>query len=146
MINRPAPVTSEAVLAALADIIDPDRKASIVELGMVQGLVVRDGHVAFTLEVDAARGAALEPLRRAAEETVRRLPGVLSVTAVLTAERQAQAQAPQAGAARPEPKALAPGVRAFIAVASGKGGVGKSTTAVNLALALATMGHKIGLL
>jgi ATP-binding protein involved in chromosome partitioning len=151
MINRPAPVTSEAVLAALADVIDPDRKASIVELDMVQGLVVRDGHVAFTLEVDAARGPALEPLRRQAEEIVRRLPGVLSVTAVLTAERPSaapgaqQAGAPQAHA-RPEAKPLAPGVRAFVAVASGKGGVGKSTTAVNLALAFAAMGHKVGLL
>jgi ATP-binding protein involved in chromosome partitioning len=151
MISRPDPVTSEAVLAALADVIDADRKASIVELDMVQGLVVRDGHVAFTLEVDAARGAALEPLRRRAEEIVRRLPGVLSVTAVLTAERPSgapgaqQAEAPHAHA-RPEAKPLAPGVRAFVAVASGKGGVGKSTTAVNLALAFAAMGHKVGLL
>jgi ATP-binding protein involved in chromosome partitioning len=147
MISRPAPVTSEAVLAALSDIMDPDRKASIVELDMVRGLVVRDGHVAFTLEVDAARGAALEPVRRQAEDIVRGLPGVLSVTAVLTAERPAPPKpGPQAGAARAEAKPLAPGVRAFVAVASGKGGVGKSTTAVNLALALATMGHKVGLL
>jgi ATP-binding protein involved in chromosome partitioning len=148
MISRPAPVTNEAVLAALADIMDPDRKASIVELDMVQGLVVRDGHVAFTLEVDAARGPALEPLRRAAEDVVRRLPGVLSVTAVLTAERAGGAPnaRPQQPAPRAEAKPLAPGVRAFVAVASGKGGVGKSTTAVNLALALATMGHKVGLL
>ena len=84
------------MLAALAEIIDPDRKASIVSLEMVSGLVVRDGHVGFTIEVDPSRGEALEPLRRSAEETVRKLPGVLSVTAVLTAEEVGGA-APAAG-------------------------------------------------
>jgi len=139
------PLTEAQVLDALRRVIDPDRRQDVVTLGMVQGLVVRDGHVTFAIEVDAKRGPHLEPLRKAAEKAVEAIPGVLSVTAVLTAQRSAGAGQPQ----RPpgsEGKQLVPGVRHIIAVASGKGGVGKSTTATNLALALAAKGLKIGVL
>ena len=78
---------SAQILAALKRVIDPERGQDIVSLGMVQGLAAKDGHVAFSIEVDAARGAKLEPLRREAEKAVDALPGVLSVTAVLTAEK-----------------------------------------------------------
>jgi ATP-binding protein involved in chromosome partitioning len=148
-----ADVTEEAVLARLKTVNDPDRGGNIVDLGMVSGLALRDGHVAFSIEVDRARAPKLEGLRRAAEKAVDSLPGVLSVSAVLTAERpanQGKAPAPApapAGAGRAQPaKPLVPGVRSIVAVASGKGGVGKSTTAVNLALALKSMGLKVGLL
>ncbi|MFN7192345.1 MAG: iron-sulfur cluster assembly protein, partial [Rhodospirillales bacterium] len=95
-----AKAPSEAeILAALKKIPDPDRRQDIVALGMVQGLIVKDGHVAFSLEVDAKRGGAMEPLRKAAEKAVEALPGVLSVSAVLTAQKQTAAAAParQAG-------------------------------------------------
>ncbi|MGP1256647.1 MAG: iron-sulfur cluster carrier protein ApbC [Kiloniellales bacterium] len=160
-------ITEDQVLDALRQVQDPDRGADIVGLGMIQGLVVKDGNVGFAIEVDPKRGAKLEPLRKAAEAAVDKLDGVLSVTAVLTAEAggsgskggngsassaaaapstqpssaQRQAQTP-GGAAR----ALVPGVKHIVAVASGKGGVGKSTTAVNLTLALAAQGLKIGIL
>jgi ATP-binding protein involved in chromosome partitioning len=137
------------VLAQLKTIADPDRGGNIVDLGMVSGLALRAGHVAFAIEVNRARAPKLEDLRRAAERAVEALPGVLSVSAVLTAERpSAPAKAPApAAAGRTQPaKPLVPGVRTIVAVASGKGGVGKSTTAVNLALGLKALDLRVGLL
>src|SRR3974390_1326587 len=84
--------TRESVLQALQHVVDPATGKSIVESGLVQGLVLRDGHVGFSIEVDAARGRGAEPLRQAAERAVAALPGVLSVTAVLTAHKEADGQ------------------------------------------------------
>src|SRR5438105_7342785 len=80
------PVTERQILDALAQVRDPDKGGDIVSLGMVSGVVVRDGNVGFAIEVETERGRRLEPLRKAAEAAVEALPGVLSVTAVLTAE------------------------------------------------------------
>jgi ATP-binding protein involved in chromosome partitioning len=152
-------VNEQQVLDALRRVLDPDTQRDIVSAGMVSGLAVREGHVGFTLEVDPQRGPHLEPLRKAAEKAVEALSGVLSVSAVLTAQRQGAAAGGGAGhrhdhgghghahggqAAASKP--LVPGVKHIVAVASGKGGVGKSTTAANLALALAANGLKVGVL
>jgi ATP-binding protein involved in chromosome partitioning len=146
--------TEADVLGALRRVVDPDRGQDIVSLGMVKGLAIRDGHVGFSIEVDAKRGQHMEPLRKSAEKTVAALPSVLSATVVLTAERDSAPQAaprapgtgPAGGPNSPGGKQLVPGVRHIVAVASGKGGVGKSTTATNLALALAAKGLRIGIL
>lgn len=138
----------QKVLVALKEIKDPDNGGDIVSLGMVIGLQSRDGHVAFTIDIgDAKRAKAFEPIQKAAEAAVHALDGILSVTVVLTAERAAQPQAsqpqkPAAGAS----EVLMPGVKSIVAVSSGKGGVGKSTTSVNLALSLAAKGLSVGLL
>ncbi|WNJ99395.1 Mrp/NBP35 family ATP-binding protein [Thalassospiraceae bacterium LMO-JJ14] len=153
-------ITNDIILDALKKVTDPISGKDLVSAGMVQGLQTKDGNVAFAIEVPAEKGAELEPLRKQAEDTVFALSGVVSATVVLTAERPQGSDAKPAADAhaghdhtkpgQPVPPAgqgeLLPGVKSIIAVASGKGGVGKSTTAVNIALGLAAGGHSVGLL
>ncbi len=147
-------LTEGHILKSLENVLDPATQKDLVTSGMVTGVVIKDGNVGFSIEVEPSRGAALEPMRKAAENAVASLKGVLSVTAVLTAHRsnnsqnqpKPKTQTNQDGTSTQTKRDLAPNVKHIVAVASGKGGVGKSTTAINLAISFASIGLSVGIL
>jgi ATP-binding protein involved in chromosome partitioning len=152
--------STDALREALRQIKDPSSGRDIVSAGLVEGIQMREGLVQVSLLTDRAHADAMEPVRREAEAVLARQAGVTNATAVLTAHKgPSPASASDARRGHPAPSGhnhgpaaagkaplLLPDVKAIVAVASGKGGVGKSTVAVNLAVSLARMGLTTGLL
>lgn len=143
------------ILAALDAIIADGETQSLVSADRVQGVVARDGNIGFSIEVDGLPPEAMDDLKKRAEAAVQNLPGIVSVTCVLTSHRPAQDAPPKNkrpknngphNSASTEVPEVFKRIKTVIAVASGKGGVGKSTIAVNLAAALAKAGNATGLL
>jgi len=147
-------ITKQQVLDALTQVKGPDLEGDVVSREMVTEVVITGGNIMFGLLIDPAKAKELEPMRQAAERAVSEIDGVDKVMVALTAEK-----APSAGngakapvtrgsktqGAAPASGAIA-GVKHLVAIASGKGGVGKSTTAINVALGLVALGLKVGIL
>jgi ATP-binding protein involved in chromosome partitioning len=150
-------IDENVIVEALAGVTGPDGETPLPRSGAIGGLTQRDGKIYLSIIVDAAQAARAEPMRKAAQDALTRLPGVVAAIVTLTSERAPGAPARAAAQAHPHqpgaktaprprvPESVA-GVRHIVAVASGKGGVGKSTTAANLAIAMAQEGWRVGLL
>ena len=127
------------ILQALTAVKDPDLHKDIVKLGFVKDVSIDGGRVSFTIELTTPACPVKEQMKEQARAAVMQLPGVTDVNITMTAQVRA-AVSPDAG------RAPIPGVKNVIAVGAGKGGVGKTTVAVNLALALARMGSRVGII
>ncbi len=132
------PVTSEQVLHALRVVQDPDLKRDLVSLGFIKDVAIQGGRVSFKIELTTPACPVRDLMKEQAAEAVRALPGVSQVDITMTSQVRSSVSTPQG--------VLSPNIKNIILIASGKGGVGKSTVSANLALALARSGARVGVM
>jgi ATP-binding protein involved in chromosome partitioning len=140
-------INEDLILEALKEIEDPSQSKDIVSLGLINNITIKDSNVAITLQVPVHRGASMEPIRKLAQERVLNIKDVTSATVVVTAhENKEKTSTFETDKEDKVEKVLESNVKRFVAIGSGKGGVGKSTTSANIAIALKLEGYKVGLL
>ena len=140
-------INRDLILEALKEIEDPSQCKDIVSLGLINNITIKDSNVAITLQVPVHRGASMEPIRKLAQEKVLNIKDVTSATVVVTAhENKEKTSTFETDKEDKVEKVLESNVKRFVAIGSGKGGVGKSTTSANIAIALKLEGYKVGLL
>jgi len=140
-------INEDLILEALKEIEDPSQSKDIVSLGLINNITIKDSNVSVTLEVPVHRGASMEPIRKLAQERVLNIKDVTSATVVVTAhENKEKTSTFETDKEDKVEKVLESNVKRFVAIGSGKGGVGKSTTSANIAIALKLEGYKVGLL
>ena len=140
-------INEDLILEALKEIEDPSQSKDIVSLGLINNITIKDSNVAITLQVPVHRGASMEPIRKLAQERVLNIKDVTSATVVVTAhENKEKTSTFEIDKEDKVEKVLESNVKRFVAIGSGKGGVGKSTTSANIAIALKLEGYKVGLL
>ena len=137
-------ILEKEILNNLKGVQDPSQNNNIVDLGFVKNIEVKESSLFVTLEVPSHRGPAMEPIRKLAEKSLKKMKNVTKAHVLLTSHEQKQNET--TFKQKETTKTFETNIKRFVAIASGKGGVGKSTTAVNIAIAMKLEGKSVGIL